>query len=214
MSGISKKRFRKPNRPGNWHFGRGNLPKSVTDELGAGMAEWGYVEQRVDALLGAAVDAPQVGKIIRKNLHTPKRRHALLKEMIVASAEPDIREKVLAILGEFSALSLERALYAHGVWGFSEGHPEEALLLMDDTVFEVSFISADAVAAKQVPNMEERMRNSVALVSVRDLQRFRLALKRCSDRSELLLMELMDRSLQKRIQGHWLSRPSADRDDR
>lgn len=201
MSGISRKRFRRPTNEGNWHFGRSTSPAPVIIQLGFAISEWGYLEQTIDAVLTGALNAPKVGKALRNNLRSAKQRLALLKEMVAGSADEAMREQVLSLLGEFTALSSERALYAHGVWGSSDGHPEDALLLMDDTVYDISFVDVDLIASGKQQSIQQRMHDNVALVSVRDLERFRAAMARCRQRAEVLLNELSTNSWRQRMGG-------------
>lgn len=189
MSGISKKRYRRPAEKGRWYFGRGGLPKPITDELGLAFSEWGFVEQQMDALLSVAVGKPLIGKILRENVRTSKARLAILSDLVKASAPADMQADVLGLLGAFVPLAAERGLFAHGIWGTHEAHPDEAILLIDDSFIQISHPDLDQLRASPEPLLD-RVRENTAVVSVRDVVRFRQALKRLRERLTTMVFEM------------------------
>lgn len=173
--GITKNQHRKPTNPGSWGFGGADIPRSVTNALGAAIAEWGYLEQTMDALLSVTLGKPEVGRVLREQLRTITQRQAILAEIVGVALPDDDAQKVRGLMGEFKALQKERGLFVHGVWGNHSGHPEDALLIMDDVVFRAHHLPTDP--ADMMKAMAEMMRlpENCALVSVQDLERFRHA---------------------------------------
>lgn len=189
MSGISKKRYRKPAEQGRWHFGRGGIPKAITDELGLAFTEWSFVEQQMDALLSVAIGKPSIAKVLRNNVRTSKQRRAILSDLAASEGAENLRAVVTAMLAEFTPLAAERALYAHGLWGVHEAHPEEAILLLDDSFVSAMHPELPPFASPPEPFLD-RIRENTALVSLRDLTRFRAAMKRLRDKLGPLIPEL------------------------
>lgn len=176
MSGISKKRFRRPTAPGRWGFGGAAMPKPITDALGIIVCEWGFLEQQMDSLLTAVIGSPVLSKVIRREVRTVKQRQSLLKALVEASAATDLKPEILHLMGRYNALLAERGLYVHGVWGSHTGHPDEALLMMDDAIIDIAHVTLDDVITGNHPLVTDRTFELVALVSIRDLTRFQEAM--------------------------------------
>lgn len=189
MSGISRKRYRKPTLPGSFGFGGSALPSAITQELGCAMSEWGFVEQQFDILLSTVIGTPRIGKTIRNNVRTAKQRLALLRDLI-KGAGSTYETRTLELLGTFEALSNERGLFAHCPWGTHTAYPDQAILLLDETYLDIGFPDVEAITSGRMANMMARTMENSALVSIRDLQRFRTALQRLSDKVSEVTVEM------------------------
>lgn len=197
MSGISRKRYRRPELPGSFGFGGATLPTEITHELGKLISEWGFVEQQFDVLLATIIGTPRIGKTIRKNIRNAKQRLILLRDLIKGAGSP-YEDQAVDLLGTFEALSAERGLYAHCPWGTHTAYPDQAIILLDESYLDVGFPDIEAITAGKMGNLKERVKENSALVSVRDLQRFQTALKRLSDRVSEVTFEIQmaERSVQ------------------
>jgi len=90
----------------------------------------------MDVLLSLAIGNTAIGKVIRVQARTQRQRLGILKALVEETTVGEAREATLRLLGDFNSLSAERGLFAHGAWGRHTGHPDEAILIMDDALIE------------------------------------------------------------------------------
>lgn len=192
-NGISKKNYRAATAAGSIRVGWAELPPEIMLELGGMFSEWGFVEIQMDTLLSTTIGNPGVGLVLRKELHTSKQRRSVLAGLVAVSTPHDLRSRVSQVVGNFNRLAEERGLYAHGIWGVHEGYPSDAVLSMDDSAMRVMHPDLEAVAKGAFATLVDDVKRSTAVVTVRDVQRFRKALKRVSDEMHAIMFELQMR---------------------
>lgn len=192
-NGITRRSYTPATAPGSVRFGWADLPEAILRELGGLFSEWGFVEIQMDALLSSAIGHPGVGLVLRKELHTSRQRRSVLAALIDVTLPSDLTREVSMIVGDYNRLAEERGIYAHGVWGVHEGYPGSAVISKDDAAMRAMHPDLVAAAQGKLKSFAADIKQASAVVTVKDLQRFRDATKKTSDRIHGAMFELQNR---------------------
>lgn len=163
-----EKNARRPIEPGAWNLSGHDVPDPITLGLGKALSHWGFLEQQLAALLSVTCGARGVGRAILQVVHSPGQRRELLQAIVSDGVSDELRAQLTPLIARYIALTKERNVYAHGLWGHHSGYPEEAILARDD-------VFADIAHLRELPFPEDigpRIFNDVVLVSERDLTKF------------------------------------------